>query len=690
MSSCQRLPRIIINKTGMNPRFKSILKFIALLAVVFLLWNSAVEFYADAPGTGKLVGKFAPVWAAAWAAWILVCLVLLVLVGYMLFGSHSLDHFQKWVGTVRRKAGWWKWVLVVVFVLVPAAFLLFTRWGSYFVSPAVRLVVLLASGMGAAVFMPTEDEGKLRVQEIVLGFLLSSTFFLAARQLVSVTNFPFALGWSEGNRLYDYSIILGRDRYIYPGELTPVRRETGRLLLWGAPYLIPGSSIWLLRLWNVVLGVIPPLALGFFIIRQYRLPKAIKWAFLLWVFLFLSQGPIYTPLVLSAWIVVLFVRPGKWLQSLIAVIAASYYASSSRFTWLPAVPGWAGIILLVDLDLHPLGGNKSIEDLVGRAKELFKRLLPVILVVGAGVASGTLANPLLVTPKDLSESMVFAQPLLWYRLFPNINYPAGVLGALLIACAPLTALLIWLAASRRWRLNGLQMVGYAFVSLVFLGGGIIASVKIGGGNNLHNMDMFLVTLVILCGLAIREFEGLQIQVWPWAARILVALTLLIPTWMAYKNGTGLSLPSDDRVQKALEVLRTKLGEASQQGEVLFMDQMQLLTFGYIQGITLVPDYEKKYVMDQAMAGDQDYFKKFYSDLANQRFAMIVTDPLFTKIKESDYEFAEENNAWVRWVAQPLLCYYAPVRKIPDRVLDDFDIQLLVPRVGVSDCPTPLQ
>ncbi len=336
--------------------------------------------------------------------------------------------------------------------------------------PSDSATVLL-SGFGAAISIPNKQGEGLSLPEVALGFVLSASVFLTARQLVGVTNFPFALGWSEGNRLYDYSVILGKNRYIYPGELTPVRRETGRLLLWGAPYLIPGSPIWLNRLWNVLLGVLPPLALGFVIGRTKRLPSIIKWTFVLWVFLFLSQGPIYTPLVLSAIIVVVFVQPGKWIQSLIAVAAASYYASSSRFTWLPAVPGWAGIILLVDLAIPTLGGKKSTKDAAAWGLEFLKRLLPVMIIVGVGVAAGTLANPLLVTPKDLSESMVFAQPLLWYRLFPNVNYPSGVIGALAAATAPLAALLIWLAATKRWRLTWLQITGYLFVCIVFLEGG---------------------------------------------------------------------------------------------------------------------------------------------------------------------------------------------------------------------------
>jgi hypothetical protein len=135
------------------------------------------------------------------------------------------------------------------------------------------------------------------------------------------------------------------------------------------------------------------------------------------------------------------------------------------------------------------------------------------------------------------------------------------------------------------------------------------------------------------------------------------------------------------VIKALDVLNRQVAQAQKSGEVLFMDQRQLLTFGNIQDVPLVNEYEKKYMMDQAMAGDQTYFEQFYRDLADQRFSLIITEPLFTRIKDSSDSFGEENNAWVRWVAEPLLCYYAPARKI-----QSVDVQLLVPREDPQNCP----
>jgi hypothetical protein len=285
--------------------------------------------------------------------------------------------------------------------------------------------------------------------------------------------------------------------------------------------------------------------------------------------------------------------------------------------------------------------------------------------------------------------MVFAQPLLWYRLLPNSTYREGIILALLLACGPLILLLVGLAVKKDWKLNWLQRIMYPFSLLVFLGGGLVASVKIGGGSNLHNLDMFMVSLAILSGLALSALTPSSASRWSAYRLVLIGLTVLIPAWSAYQGGGPLQLPGENQVRQALEVIQTRADEASQQGEVLFMDQRQLLTFDYIHGITLVPDYEKKYVMDQAMANNVSYFRDFYQDLSDQRFSMIVTNPMFTKIKESDFRFAEENNAWVRWVAEPVMCFYKPVRKIPGDVLEAFNIQLLVPRPDISACQTSI-
>ena len=89
-------------------------------------------------------------------------------------------------------------------------------------------------------------------------------------------------------------------------------------------------------------------------------------------------------------------------------------------------------------------------------------------------------------------------------------------------------------------------------------------------------------------------------------------------------------------------------------------------------------------MNEALSSNAKYFKQFYADLAKHRFALIVSEVLRTPIKDSSFQFGEENNAWVKWVANPILCYYDP--KI---TLKDVGVQLLVPKTEQVDCTAQL-
>jgi hypothetical protein len=311
-----------------------------------------------------------------------------------------------------------------------------------------------------------------------------------------------------------------------------------------------------------------------------------------------------------------------------------------------------------------------------------RRVFPVGFVAAAGLAGGALANAKLFSPQKIASSTALSQPLLWHRLLPNATYPAGILLGLAIAVGPLVVLMIWLVVSRRWKLNWLQRLAYAGITLVFLSMGLVASIKIGGGDNLHNLDMLFVTLAILSGLMLRGRVIVSILEWPIFARGLLALVALLPVWSTVSQGGPLLLPSLAEVDEAMFKINKQVEPALEVGEVLFIDQRQLLTFGYIEGVPLISEYEKKYMTDQAMADNREYFERFYRELADKRFSLILTNPLYPEEKGGGESFGVENDIWVKWVVQPVLCYYEPIRK-----LREVNIQLLVPREHpAKDCP----
>ena len=141
--------------------------------------------------------------------------------------------------------------------------------------------------------------------------------------------------------------------------------------------------------------------------------------------------------------------------------------------------------------------------------------------------------------------------------------------------------------------------------------------------------------------------------------------------------------TQQELQEELQTIVEFSQTAHQQGgEVLFISERQLLTFGYVQNVPLVPEYERMFLMEAAMSGDPDYLGKLNSDLKNHRFALIVSEPLSRQQKGASEVFGAENDVWVRRVASPILCYYMPVK-----TLRTVRIQLLFPRPEkLDDCP----
>lgn len=645
------------------------LRWAATLAAGWVFGLAALEFYRLAPISGALLGKFSWKWLTVWMALMAFFAASWVVLLMLLFHPARLSGVvQRWAA-LRRRLGRLTWWMAAAVSAAPPLIWLFTSFGDL-AGPYLRLATLMYAAFLASLCLTDDEQRLVNVSTLIFGLLLAGSLHVLIERLSKVTAYPFSLGWSEGNRMFNFSLRVDSDRYELINGENLRQGAPGRNFLWGILFLIPGTPIWLHRLWDAFLWTAPYLALGYGMARWTAFDRLPRWSLGLWIALFLYQGPIYTPLILSALLIALAVKPGRWLTTLIATPIAGYYAAASRWTWLPASPAWAAMIWLADFKcLKGEGWRRAI-----------MRLIPIALVAIIGLIGGALANAKLFSPQGLKTSTALSQPLLWYRLLPNVIYPQGVLLGLAIAVAPASALLAWQALSRRWQLNWVQIAAYLSVCLVFLGGGIVASVKIGGGNNLHNLDMFLVTLALLCALALREKASLGLTVWPRWAQGLLALAVILPAWSAAQIGSPLRLPEQEIVEEALDAIRTRVSRAQRRGEVLFMDQRQLLTFGYITDVRLILEYEKKYMMDKAMAGDAAYFQQFYQDLAQKRFSLIVTEPLYDNVQEMNAGFREENNAWVRWVSRPLLCYYAPVE-----TLAQVRTQMLVPRTNPENC-----
>jgi len=209
-------------------------------------------------------------------------------------------------------------------------------------------------------------------------------------------------------------------------------------------------------------------------------------------------------------------------------------------------------------------------------------------------------------------------------------------------------------------------------------GGLVVSVKIGGGSNLHNMDAFLILLAVVTVYAlfdrfVPDFPSISVPSWRpgW---LLLLFVLAIPTFSVITISNPLLKRDTTNAFQRLALVQYAIDRASTDGgQVLFITQRHLLTFEYLHAGQLVPDYEKVFLMEMAMSNNVDYLEQFHSDLENHRFSLIVSEPL-ANVLQKNYSFAEENNAWVIAVVQPLLKEYRQVA-----IFKDIGIELLEPK-----------
>ena len=692
---------------------KGLGKFCLLAVFIYLIIKSCFGFHNIAWGTGLWWGEYSLKWGAAFFVYIALCVSLVVVAGFLLWQSEKFQQsFEKMIA-LRERLGRVRWLLALIVFGLPVWFFQYTLWGLVFNDIYIRILIWVAVVFGLAFFI-TNEKVLLSWTTFLVALLLTSTEFVLAVPFMTVTDYPFSLGWSEGNRMWDYSILFGRHLYDYPADQRiVVLLDTGRQFVGGLPFIIPGLTIEMERFWIALTVIIPYLLLGLAAFRFVRTDLRIWLLTTLWVLIFLKQGPIHPPLVLCAVAVALLWRSPLWL-ALPLIAVTGYLAEGSRFTWVFAPGMWIGMLELAgaalqDNKLSHKSWVRAISlGLAGMAGGQFGQKIAGLLA-GNATAITTVSA---ATSVDGAISMVSSptQPLLWYRLLPNETYGVGILAGLLIATLPLIIVLLYLIVSKKWTLNIWQALSVMAPLLAFLGVGLIVSTKIGGGGDLHNMDMFLIGLMFAAVIAWKKggAEWLtNIESSPFWIKVVVLLLLALPGLQSLKDmrsfsfvedapwlvtltdaqsGSNLDMyPSDETVDLALTTIREEVALVqSQGGEVLFMDQRQLLTFGYITNVPLIPEYEKKILMNEALRPNAVYFAPFYADIAAHRFALIISEPLRTPVKDSSFQFGEENNAWVKWVSGPVLCYYEPKTD-----LKEVGVQLLVPKQEPLDCTSQM-
>lgn len=502
-----------------------------------------------------------------------------------------------------------------------------------------------------------------QVDDLVIVAITAMVYTLIERlalYIPEISTQMISLGWSEASRYYYASLFFSKSIY---GSVVPLPSlHPTRYLLQSLPFIIPGLPLWIHRAWQVFLWVALPFTGSLLVIRRLKIKSILISALVvIWGYLFLNQGPVYYHLIVCVIIVAAGFSVNKPIKSLVIVLLASIWAGISRVNWFP-VPGLLAVFFYV-LE-NPLKG-----------KSFWRYWIWPTMWVIAGLMTAFLTEAIYVMISGNSAEYFgtsFTSSLLWYRLFPNITYTNGILLSILLVSMPVVLLIINKMIRKRQSLHTERVTVFSFVLFIFFIGGIIVSVKIGGGSNLHNLDAFLVFLMISAVyLFFDRVNPEPATKQPWRAThwIVTALLVFFPALNVIQVNSKISAFNNKPVQEDLQILQGIIDSTPKtSGEILFITQRHFLTFDNISGVDLVPDYEKVFLMEMAMANNQMFFDQFEKDLEEQRFSLIISEPISMVIKGEEDVFSEENNAWETHVTTLIRKYYQQSVKLPNAML----------------------
>lgn len=619
----------------------------------------------------------------------------------------ALERLVRWLAALRNVN-----LAAFIFCVLATPGLTFLPFTRYLQSGWSRLAILYLAAMAGGVFLYAWARRNPRTAGgwtiyFSLSLTLAAVVYVALSYAQDISTYPLTLTWSETSRYYYASLFFAKR--IYGVDAPPTVLHPSRYLLQAIPFIIADTPLWLHRAWQALLWVTLPALTAWLLARRMAFNNPFLGRMMAGVaFLYLMIGPVYyhllVPIILLLWG---FSTPLKsasgsnWIRSLILLFMASAWAGISRVNWYP-LPGLlaAALIFLEE----PIGdADASGGRFLGINLAAWRYLLKtaVLTVLGTGAALLTQIVYISWSGNQAEQfTTSFTSDLLWSRLLPNPTFAPGILLGIVLVSLPAALILVGKLLQPHpgaplWRrVHPIRLSGLAGILLVLFIGGLVVSVKIGGGSNLHNMDAYLVLLVVICASVFSDrlmpdfpADARRSDHFRLADQLLkggLALVILIGTAFTVAPRAP-SAPLPDRAQA--EMGTATIVEAAQAvgergGQVLFISNRHLLTFHQIRNVALVPDYERVFLMEVAMAGDAAYLGRFYDDLKNHRFALIVSEPLSRQQKGSEGVFGAENDAWVKRVSRYILCYYAPIK-----TLRAVQVQLLAPRAAPeAGCP----
>ncbi len=560
-------------------------------------------------------------------------------------------------------------ILLIILILAISYLFLTTQHAVWGVSGRLLLFIWIA-GFGAWLLHNTEKSLAFE-KGFLASLLIAAVLYRISLFIPDMQSTPFSLGWSEGSRYSNAALFFSKSLFGIQYPL-PVLHPA-RYLLQSFPFLIAPRLILIHRIWQVLLWLgLTSLGAISLVKRLAIKNQAFTSALVIWLFLYFFQGAVYYHLMVIVALLLFGYKGNAFWRNVVIILLASIWAGLSRINWFP-VPG------LLATAIYFL--EEPLSD-----KHWFKYLRLPILWTFIGTLTAYLTNQIYAafSGNDIAQfSSSFSSYMIWSRLFPNATFNLGVLPALLLVSLPLIIISWYTIKNRKvqYYWNWLRVLGLAGILAVFGIGGIIVSVKIGGGGDLHNLDAFLVFLVVIALYLIFDRYSPQspqndMTILKPIPFFYILFLVLVPVYFTLRGQSSWIYKDLTRAKSEVVHLQHAVDiiEAASPGPILFISESQLYTFKEIRNINFDPQYEKVFLMEMVMSHNQPFLTQLQQKIQERKYAAIITDSIFVSSADSKEPFWVENNLWVDKIVIPILEDYELVLPLQDGAAN-----LLIPR-----------
>ena len=512
---------------------------------------------------------------------------------------------------------------------------------------------------------------------LMITILAQACLLRVALYLPDISKYPFAMGWSETSRFYYPALFISQPVFGQTYSWPILHPSLHFLLI--PPYLF-SAPLWFHRFWQVAIrfllvGLISPA-----LVKRLKISGSHQWLIGMWIFLTLFSLPLYLHLAVPVFVLLwgFSTKVSLARRSWFWLVVASIWAGLSRVNWYPLPGLLAAALYFLEVPLQKKGWSYLVKPTVWFTVSTAIAFFSMqIYIAFSGVPN----------PVDFFTSL--SSTKLWDRLLPNASYGLGVLPGIIIFSVPFWLILV----SARQRFEKDERLRAAFLLaelLILFVGGLLVSTKIGGGADIHNMDAYVVLLLVISTSLVFGKPELDqagtsspsnspTQALHWS---IAALLVLIPAWFSVLGSASFWQYDPVKSQVTLAALQQRVDQVNASGgEILFITQRHLISMYMLTGVKLIPEYEREELMEMAMSQNDAHLQVFRSDLEKHRFAAIVIDPLRYNIVDQQDAMGAENNAWTRYVVKKILCNYKQSEIFPaDR------IAIYVPQTGEQTCP----